>query len=165
MGRKTRDRIQFAALPYRVGPNGQAQILLLTSRETKRWVIPKGWPIRGLKPRHVAAREAYEEAGVRGPINGKRPIGIYHYEKRLPGEQLLCEVHVFLLRVSQQLEDWPEKGQRESRWVDVVEAAALVDEGGLAELIRSIFTAGRPQSLPRYARARIAKLLFPARLR
>jgi len=165
MGKKTRDRTQFAALPYRVGVNGQAQILLLTSRETRRWVIPKGWPIKGLKPRHVAAREAYEEAGIQGTINGKRPIGIYHYQKQLPGEQLLCEVHVFLLRVSQQLEDWPEKGQRESRWVDVAEAAALVDEGGLAELVRSIFTASRPRRPSRHARARIAKLLLPGRLR
>jgi 8-oxo-dGTP pyrophosphatase MutT (NUDIX family) len=165
MGRKTRDRIQFAALPYRVGANGRVQILLLTSRETRRWVIPKGWPMKGLKPRHVAAREAYEEAGVQGTISGKRAVGVYHYEKRLPDEQLLCEVHVFLLRVSQQLEDWPEKGQRESRWVDVPEAATLVDEGGLAELVRTVFTASHPQSPPRHTRARIAKLLLPARLR
>jgi 8-oxo-dGTP pyrophosphatase MutT (NUDIX family) len=165
MGRKTRDRIQFAALPYRVGANGRVQILLLTSRETRRWVIPKGWPIKSLKPHHVATREAYEEAGIQGTISGKRPIGVYHYEKRLPDEQLLCEVHVFLLRVSQQLADWPEKGQRESRWFDVAEAAALVDEGGLAELVRSIFTASRPWIPSPHARARIAKLLLPARLR
>jgi 8-oxo-dGTP pyrophosphatase MutT (NUDIX family) len=165
MGKKTQDRTQFAALPYRMGVDGQPEILLLTSRETRRWVIPKGWPIKGLKPRHVAAREAYEEAGVQGTINGKHPIGIYHYEKRLAGEQLLCEVHVFLLRVSQQLEDWPEKSERESRWVDVAAAAVLVDEGGLAELVRSVFTASRPRRPSRHARARIAKILLPGRLR
>ena len=165
MARKTRHRTQFAALPCHVGVNGQPQILLLTSRETKRWVIPKGWPIKGLKPRQVAVREAYEEAGLRGTIRSKRPIGVYHYEKQLPGKHLLCEVHVFLLWVSQQLEDWPEKGQRETRWVDVAEAVALVDEGGLAELVRSVFTAGRPPQPSRHARGRIAKSLVPRRLR
>ena len=64
---------------------GRPEVLLLTSRETKRWIIPKGWPIRGLKPREVAARDAYEEAGLRGTISGKHPIGAYHYEKRLRG--------------------------------------------------------------------------------
>ncbi len=166
MARKSQDRTQFAALPCRVDVNGRPQVLLLTSRETRRWVIPKGWPIKGLKPRQVAAREAYEEAGLQGTIRGKRPIGVYHYQKQLiPGEQLLCEVHVFLLSVSQQLEDWPEKCQRETRWVDVSEAPALVDEGGLAELIRSVFTASRLQLPSRHARALIAKSLVPQRLR
>jgi 8-oxo-dGTP pyrophosphatase MutT (NUDIX family) len=59
--KKTRDRTQFAALPFRIGTSGRTEIMLLTSRETGRWVIPKGWPIQGLKPREVAAREAYEE--------------------------------------------------------------------------------------------------------
>jgi 8-oxo-dGTP pyrophosphatase MutT (NUDIX family) len=110
--------------------------LLLTSRETGRWVIPKGWPIKGLKPYEVAAREAYEEAGLVGTITGKHPVGIYHYEKQFAAGGLLCEVRVFLFRVDQQLDDWPEKGQRETRWEGPAEAAALVDEGGLAEIVR-----------------------------
>ena len=60
--KKTRDRTQFAALPFRIGTSGRPEIMLLTSRETGRWVIPKGWPIKGLKPREVASREAYEQA-------------------------------------------------------------------------------------------------------
>src|ERR1700731_1396671 len=93
---------QCAALPFKIAPDG-IRVLLLTSRETRRWVIPKGWPIRGLKPREVAAREAFEEAGLIGAIVGKRSIGSYHYSKKLParGElprrELLCQVKVFLL--------------------------------------------------------------------
>ena len=114
--------------------------MLLTSWETRRWVIPKGWAMKGLKPHDVAAREAFEEAGLLGRIRGKQPVGIFHYRKQLPTEPLLCEVQVFLLRVDRQLDDWPEKGQREIRWFDPAEAAALVDEGELAEIVRLIFT-------------------------
>ena len=89
----------------------------------------------------VAAREAFEEAGLVGTMAGKHPVGIFHYEKQIPTERLLCEVWVFLLRVDRQLEDWPEKGQRETRWCDPAEAAALVAEGGLAEIMRSAFAA------------------------
>jgi 8-oxo-dGTP pyrophosphatase MutT (NUDIX family) len=136
MAKKTRDRTQFAALPCRITTSGRLEVMLLTSRETGRWVIPKGWPIKGLKPHEVAAREAYEEAGLVGSITGKHPVGKYHYEKQLPKRGLLCEVQVFLLRVDRQLDDWPEKGTRETKWFDMAEAADLVDEGGLAELVQ-----------------------------
>jgi 8-oxo-dGTP pyrophosphatase MutT (NUDIX family) len=164
MANNIRGRVQFAALPCRIRENGQPQVLLLTSRETRRWAIPKGWPVKGLKPRAVAAREAYEEAGLLGTITSKHTIGVYHYEKRLPREQWLIEVQVFQLWVVQQLDDWPERSQREVRWFDVPEAAALVDEGGLAEIVRLAFAPTRPQVLPRSARVRIAKLLPPRRL-
>jgi 8-oxo-dGTP pyrophosphatase MutT (NUDIX family) len=100
--------------------------MLLTSRETGRWVIPKVWPIKSLKPREVAAREAYEEAGLVGSIASKRPIGIYHYEKQFAAGGLLCEVWIFLFRVDQQLDDWPEKGQRETRWLDPAVALTVI---------------------------------------
>lgn len=146
-------KVQFAALPCRVGENGQIQVMLLTSRETHRWVIPKGWPIKGLKPAEVAAREAYEEAGLAGRIIGKRRIGMFEYQKQLPGGPVLCEVRVFLLWVNGQSRKWPEKTQRETRWFDPAEAAALVDEDGLAEIIESAVTAKRlrrfrPSPLP-----------------
>jgi 8-oxo-dGTP pyrophosphatase MutT (NUDIX family) len=165
MASKTDGHTQFAALPWRVGVNGRPEVLLLTSRETRRWVIPKGWPIKGLKPREVAAREAYEEAGLKGTISGKHPVGAYHYQKQLPDAALLCEVRVFLLWVSEQLDDWPEKGQREARWMDVTEAADLVDEGGLAELVRTAFVPVRRERPSRHARSPIAKSLLPRRLR
>ena len=109
--------------------------MLLTSRETHRWVIPKGWPMKGRKPAEVASQEAYEEAGLIGQVVGKRPLGNFHYEKRLAKRAIICEVRVFLFRVERQLGDWPEKGERESKWVDAKEAAALVEEEGLAEII------------------------------
>jgi 8-oxo-dGTP pyrophosphatase MutT (NUDIX family) len=157
--KKMRDATQFAALPFRVGATGRPEIMLLTSRETGRWVIPKGWPIKGLKPHQVAAQEAYEEAGLVGSIANKRPVGIYHYEKQFAAGGLLCEVRVFLFRVDQQLDEWPEKGQRESRWLDPAKAAALVDEGGLAELVR--LASHQLQRLPRQAVDQLPWALLP----
>ena len=160
LGKKTRDRTQFAALPFRIGTTGRFEIMLLTSRETGRWVIPKGWPIKGLKAREVAAREAYEEAGLVGSITSKRPVGIYHYQKELAEGGVLCEVRVFLFRVDRQLDDWPEKGQRETRWLDPAEAAALVNEGGLAEIVR--VASHQLQRLPRKAAAQLLRALLPS---
>jgi 8-oxo-dGTP pyrophosphatase MutT (NUDIX family) len=127
---------QFAALPWRLDDRGMRQIMLLTSRETHRWVIPKGWPMKGKKPAEVAAQEAFEEAGILGDIVGKKPLGNFHYPKRLAHTTILCEVRVYLFRVEQQLEVWPEMSQRETKWFDANEAAELVDEGGLAAIIR-----------------------------
>jgi 8-oxo-dGTP pyrophosphatase MutT (NUDIX family) len=127
--------IQFGALPWRLTEGGTRQIMLLTSRETHRWVIPKGWPMKGRKPREVATQEAYEEAGLIGHIVSKRPLGNFHYAKRLPKGDAICQVRVFLFRVERQLDEWPEKGQRETKWFDAEEAVDLVEEGGLAEII------------------------------
>ena len=127
--------VQFGALPWRIGPGGTREVMLLTSRETHRWVTPKGWPMKGRKPAEVAKQEAFEEAGLVGQIVGKRPVGNFHYEKRLARSDVLCQVRVFLFRVEQQLNDWPEKSQRETRWFPADEAAELVEEGGLAEII------------------------------
>jgi len=144
---------QFAALPFRITPDG-LRVLLITSRETRRWVIPKGWPIRGLKPREVAAREAFEEAGLVGRIAGKHPIGSYHYSKQLPEQrELLSHVRVFLLSVDHQVDEWPEKAQREWRWVDPIKAAQMVQEGGLAEILRSAFPSIRRLE-PKHAKHR-----------
>src|SRR5580698_2099075 len=131
---KHRD-VQFAALPWRIGEGGRRQIMLLTSRETQRWTIPKGWLMKGRKPAEVAGQEAYEEAGLVGQIVGKRPLGIFHYEKQLTKGSRLCQVRVFSFRVERQLDDWPEKQQRETRWFDAAEAAELVDEDGLFGII------------------------------
>src|SRR5438105_4835303 len=78
MEKKFQDATQFAALPWRIGEAGTRQVMLLTSRETRRWVVPKGWPMKGRKAAEVASREAFEEAGLVGQVVGKRPIGIFH---------------------------------------------------------------------------------------
>jgi 8-oxo-dGTP pyrophosphatase MutT (NUDIX family) len=148
---------QFAALPFRITPDG-LEILLITSLQTRRWIIPKGWPIRGLKPREVAAREAFEEAGMVGKIAGKRSIGSYHYTKHLQDHQvMLCRVRVFLLSVDQQANDWPEKGRRETCWVEPTTAAQMVEEGGLAEIIRGAFPFISRLEPPRVKRRRLPR--------
>ena len=129
------DDIQFAALPWRISEGGRRQVMLLTTRETRRWMIPKGWPMKGRKPAEVASREAYEEAGLIGHIVSKRPLGIFHHQKQLAKESRLCQVRVFSFRVERQLDDWPEKRQRETKWFDATEAAALVEEDGLHGII------------------------------
>lgn len=138
-------RLQIGALPFRRGRDGLQRFLLVTSRESRRWVIPKGWPMKGRKPFQAAAREAYEEAGLRGQV-GKRPLGYYLYEKRLKNlNAVVCQVKVFPLRVNKQLKHFPEKHQRELCWFTAAEAAEAVTEPGLAAIIRA---ASRQKSAP-----------------
>ena len=130
---QARPRQQFAALPFRRAEN--LQVMLVSSRETRRWVLPKGWPMKGVKPHSVAAIEALEEAGLQGKI-AKQSIGAYHYVKRMPnGAALLCEVSVFPFRVDKQRKNWLERDQRMTGWFDATEAADLVDEPELRDLI------------------------------
>jgi len=131
-------RVQYGALPYRFTSAGSLEFLLVTSRQTKRWIIPKGWPIKGLKPARTAAREAYEEAGVRGAVSAE-PIGAFSYEKRLEasGGTVPCEVKVFSMIVKRQFETWPEAHQRESQWFQPAGALSAVTEEALAALIAS----------------------------
>ena len=134
-------RAQYAALPYRLNPG--LEVLLVTSRGVGRWVIPKGWPIRGKSRRASAAVEALEEAGVIGDV-GKAPLGAYDYLKIMPnGEGLDCLVTVFPLRVLQRKLRWREQDQRQWNWFDWRSAAAAVAEPGLAEIIRQ-FAEGFP---------------------
>jgi uncharacterized protein Yka (UPF0111/DUF47 family)/8-oxo-dGTP pyrophosphatase MutT (NUDIX family) len=131
---------QIAALPYRT--DGRAldapvSILLVTSRETRRWVVPKGNLAPGTDPHVAAAQEAEEEAGVRGAVC-PTPLGSYRYRKRRGnGASLMADVEVFPLAVSVELADWKEKGERERRWFSLAEAAQQVDEKDLSDLIRS----------------------------
>lgn len=125
---------QVAALPYRIGEDG-LQIMMITSRETRRWVIPKGGRMRGKTDPQAAAIEAMEEAGVQGRI-GETSLGAFRYAKRLKsGDSRACVVAVYPLRVLIQLGGWPEAHQRERRWMTPDEAAAAVDEPDLARLI------------------------------
>lgn len=112
------------------------EILLLTRRRSKRWIIPKGWPIKGLQPPKSAAREAFEEAGVRGRI-GAKSIGLFVYDKILDenGLRVGCEVRVFPLLVKRQSATWPEMEQRVVQWVAPDKALTLIEEPGLRALI------------------------------
>src|ERR1043165_1697869 len=109
---KKRAGHQYAALPLAVR-DGETMVMLVTSRETRRWVLPKGWAEPELAPHEAAAKEAFEEAGLVGEVEPE-PVGHYSYEKHLRGGRSVpCEVGVFPLWVERQLEDWPERGQRE----------------------------------------------------
>jgi 8-oxo-dGTP pyrophosphatase MutT (NUDIX family) len=125
--------VQYAALPWR---SDDGAVLLITTRTTRRWIIPKGWPIDGLSPHEAAAQEAWEEAGVRGEV-GVEAVGAFHYDKvRKDGSLKGLRVDVFPLKVTEELADWPEARERERRWMTPAEAAEAVTEPELAALIR-----------------------------
>jgi 8-oxo-dGTP pyrophosphatase MutT (NUDIX family) len=129
--------IQYAALPYRGTEKSELEIMLVTSRETRRWIIPKGWPKGGMPPHDAAAEEAFEEAGVAGKVS-KRPIGSYSYDKILQkGDITRCSVQVFALRVTCQHKRWPEKQERQIVWYTAAQAARRVREPHLRRIIRT----------------------------
>lgn len=128
---------QFAALPY-IAIGGRIIVCLATSRETRRWIIPKGWPKKKLSRHVLAAQEAMEEAGLIGEIS-PAPVGTYTYWKRLPSSPpILSHVTVYPMLVTAQALDWPERKERELRWLPSEEAAALVDEPELAALLATL---------------------------
>jgi 8-oxo-dGTP pyrophosphatase MutT (NUDIX family) len=128
------EQTQYAALCYRYGTDG-LEVLLLTSRDTGRWVMPKGWPMEGRQCHAVAEREAYEEAGVKGKAD-KQLYGTYHYQKGLKnGLSVVCKVQLYPLLVETMLNKFPEKGTRELAWVRCEEAASRVNEPELKQLL------------------------------
>jgi 8-oxo-dGTP pyrophosphatase MutT (NUDIX family) len=129
------ERRQVAALPYRRTPDGGLEILLVTSRETKRFIIPKGWPMCRLSDFDAAAQEAREEAGVVGKVK-RKAIGSYVYWKRLEQSFELLKVDVFPLEVLECRAKWKEKSARECHWLSPAEAWLLIDEPGLADIVR-----------------------------
>ena len=126
---------QYAALPWRRRHGNPIEILLITTRRTGRWIVPKGWPVIGCSPGECAAREAMEEAGVLGVI-AESPIGAFpHQKRRKSGESVRCRVEVFPLEVTHQLRNWPEKSLREAHWCTVEAALARASNPGLRRLI------------------------------
>lgn len=132
------ERLQFAALCYRwTKKHKDIEVLLITSRDTGRWVIPKGWPMTGRQASGVAEQEALEEAGVQGKAEVE-PVGQYDYLKGLNGGiKIPCKVQVHPLEVAGFSKDFKEKGLRRIEWCSCDEAARRVDEPGLKELILS----------------------------
>jgi 8-oxo-dGTP pyrophosphatase MutT (NUDIX family) len=129
-------RLQVAALCWRRSSKG-LRVLLITSRDTGRWVIPKGWPMRRRTEAEAAAREAYEEAGLRGAVSD-RSIGLYTYDKNLGGGRSVpVAVRVFPLEAREMLRHYPETGQRRVKWFGPRAAARKVAEPELKALISS----------------------------
>ena len=133
-------RRQVAALPLRLTKDGELEILLVTSRDTGRWIIPKGWTSKRIKDCKAAAREARQEAGVKGKVL-RDAIGTYRYIKRELGNGALIEVRVFLLKVSKRCKRWPEKRERRRAWFDLKIAASKVSDPELSTLIGTLLAA------------------------
>lgn len=128
--------IQTGALPWRLAANKGIEVLLVTSRRSGRWTIPKGWPMAGKTLAEAAAREAFEEAGVTGTVD-PRPIGwVRHVKQRLATGDLEVNIVVHPLWVDRQFPKWPELGQRKRKWFSPKDAAKRVDSADLRELIR-----------------------------
>lgn len=126
-------RTQFGALCYRIQKD-KVQVLLITSRARKKWIIPKGWPINNATPAETASREAFEEAGVEGKA---RPIclGIYSRTEDLITGDLPCVIALFPLKVKRILSTFPEMSQRKRKWFSLKKAASLVDNPELGQII------------------------------
>ena len=138
MPSRTEREPQVAALPMRRDDRGRLRVMLVTSRETGRWVVPKGWPMDGLKPWRAAAIEALEEAGAEGAVE-RGPLGTYDYDKRLSDGSLLpCRVTLYPLHVEELRDRWKERAERKRRWFDPAEAATLVDEPQLSTILEGL---------------------------
>jgi 8-oxo-dGTP pyrophosphatase MutT (NUDIX family) len=137
---------QVAAIPCRVGKTGEVEVMLITSRETKRFIVPKGWPMKKKSAAKAAAIEAVEEAGVVGKI-AKEPFASYSYWKRIAQKGIVrVTVRVFLLTVTETLTDWKEAEKRERAWLRPSDAASLIDEPELATIVGSIAAAPQPRA-------------------
>jgi 8-oxo-dGTP pyrophosphatase MutT (NUDIX family) len=139
---------QAGVIAYRIR-RGVVQVLLMTSRDTGRWIIPKGNIKPGTTPSKAAAQEAFEEAGIKGTIVSSTALGMYTYFKKLrSGEARSATVEVFLLQVKKQVKKWPEKGERKLVWVSAKKAVSLIAEPGLVPLLNRLIKVEPPAPLP-----------------
>jgi len=137
---------QAGAIPYAI-VQGQVVFLLIMSRRSGRWIFPKGELIEGMTPWALAAHEAFEEAGVKGEIDTK-PIGSYRTMKTFSLRRQPIAVDLYPLRVEEQLEEWPEKGQRHRHWAILPEAKRLLSEAKLAEMATRLSQSLTPGAQP-----------------
>lgn len=126
--------VQYGAVCWRMN-RGKVEVLLITSRDTGRWVIPKGWPMQQRSPAEAASQEAWEEAGVRGHV-ADDAVGNFNYTKVMtPQRSVQCAVQVFALRVSELANKFPEKKERRRKWFVADKAARKVQEPELRNLL------------------------------
>ena len=143
---------QVGVLPWRIRRDGELKILLITSRRQGRWIVPKGWPVKGRSLLAAASREAFEEAGVIGDIS-PAPLTEYRYIKAAnDGAQVPCRVAVFGMKVRGTLSHWREKSQRQRRWFSLEAAADKLDDAELAAFVTTLEAA--PERLKASGRAR-----------
>ncbi|MEP6565300.1 MAG: NUDIX hydrolase [Mesorhizobium sp.] len=128
---------QVAAIPFRLSQHGDIEVMLVTSRATKRFIVPKGWPMKGKSGRKAAMIEAQEEAGVLGKTL-RQPAGTYSYWKRLSNRFVRVDVIVYMLEVTEELADWQEAKRRQRAWLVPADAAMLIDEPDLSTLVSTL---------------------------
>lgn len=138
--RKNKPIRQVAAIPVRRAEAGGIEVLLITSNTTRRFIVPKGWPMKGKNARGAALEEARQEAGVVGQAP-RKPIGEYSYWKRLSDRFVKVDVKVYLLWVTEMLTDWEESQERRRAWLSPAQAAQLIDEPELGSLVASLTSA------------------------
>jgi 8-oxo-dGTP pyrophosphatase MutT (NUDIX family) len=127
--------VQLAALCWRKGKDGP-EVLLVTS-SSGRWILPKGWPIEGKTNAEAALTEAWEEGGIKRGKAGRKPVGAYMATKRtLQGDDLPCLHRVYAIKVRDVADDFPEAHRRDRVWVSPEQAARMVDEDGLRDILR-----------------------------
>ncbi len=135
---KTPKRLQVAALCYKETKAGK-RVLLITSRDTGRWIVPKGWPIKGKNGSESALQEAWEEAGVKKAAIEEDPFGTYDYDKGLSdGESIPIHTEVYMTRVEKLSDEYPEVDQRERAWFAPKDAANKVAEPDLKALLEKL---------------------------
>lgn len=132
---------QVAAIPFRLNAHGGVEVMLVTSRTTQRFIVPKGWPMKGKSGRKAATIEAMEEAGVLGKTL-KEPAGTYSYWKRLTNRFVRVDVIVYLLEVTEELANWQEAKRRQRAWLTPADAAMLIDEPDLSTLVETLTIPG-----------------------
>lgn len=131
------DYVQTAALCLRDGADGP-EVLLISSLGTKRWILPKGWPMAGRTLAEAALQEAWEEAGVKGTVS-EQAIGAYSYQKLVKGGiPVTCRCEVFRVQVHTLADDFPEQGRRKREWVPATDAVARVAEPELKAMLSSL---------------------------
>ena len=143
--RKTEVRTQFAVLAYRIeeGRKGKkVKLCLVTSRGTRRWIVPKGWPMAGLSPAAAVAREAWEEAGLEGRVH-PNALGLYSYDKRFGGSTLPVIAVIYAMEVTKVHNSWPEDGQRTRKWMSPKKAAARLSDPELRRVVATFDPLGR----------------------
>ena len=128
-------------MAYKLAPNGRVRILLVRTTRSKRWSIPKGKARSDLTLAANAAKEAFEEAGVKGEI-APQSAGMFRTAKRTWYGDAIIEIWVYLLKVTEQLKHWPEEGKRQTKWVSCQEAAQVLSEPLLVSLCHEIDRGG-----------------------
>ncbi|WP_208988552.1 NUDIX hydrolase [Labrenzia sp. VG12] len=129
--------MQIAALCHRMR-EGKVEVLLVTSKSTRRWILPKGWPILSRRAHRTAAIEAFEEAGVTGRVH-KNPFASFSsYKGGEAGLKLRTEILVFLVDVESEAEEFPDSAERDVRWVSIKDAVRMTNEPGLIDVFRKL---------------------------